>query len=119
GGAGLRYQYLATDCRPGRHTCRQGTKAERADQQSTRHPDNQRQIHVFRDDSHAKHAGRSRAVRARRNDEVESLARPHEKQGTVTMDAIEHLLRFGLATRFDDLPAEVVERSRLAILDTL
>jgi len=35
------------------------------------------------------------------------------------MDAIENLLQFGLATRFDDLPAEVVERSRLAILDTL
>jgi 2-methylcitrate dehydratase PrpD len=35
------------------------------------------------------------------------------------MDAVEGLLDFGLGTSFEDLPATVVERSRLAILDTL
>lgn len=35
------------------------------------------------------------------------------------MDAIENLLDFGLNLRFDDLPIEVVERTRLAVLDTL
>lgn len=35
------------------------------------------------------------------------------------MDAIEPLLAFALNTRFEDLPPEVIERSRLAVLDTL
>lgn len=35
------------------------------------------------------------------------------------MDAIEELLDFGLTTTFEALPAPVVERARLAILDTL
>lgn len=35
------------------------------------------------------------------------------------MDAIEDLLDFGLGTDFHDLPGNVVERSRFAILDTL
>src|SRR5437868_3647139 len=35
------------------------------------------------------------------------------------VDAIEELLDFGLSTSFDALPADVVERSKLAILDTV
>ncbi len=35
------------------------------------------------------------------------------------MDAIENLLDFGLNLRFEDLPIEVVERTRLAVLDTM
>lgn len=35
------------------------------------------------------------------------------------MDATEDLLSFGLNTKYEDLPPEVVERTRLAILDTL
>ena len=35
------------------------------------------------------------------------------------MDAVENLLDMGLGTRFEDLPPEVVERTRLAVLDTL
>lgn len=35
------------------------------------------------------------------------------------MDAIEVLLGFGMKTRYEDLPGAVVERTRLAILDTL
>lgn len=35
------------------------------------------------------------------------------------MDAIENLLDMGLNTRYEDLPSAVVERTRMAILDTL
>lgn len=35
------------------------------------------------------------------------------------MDATENFLTFGLSTKYEDLPPEVVERTRLAILDTL
>jgi 2-methylcitrate dehydratase PrpD len=35
------------------------------------------------------------------------------------MDAVENLLDMGLGTRFEDLAPEVVERTRLAVLDTL
>lgn len=35
------------------------------------------------------------------------------------MDAIEQFLDFGLSLGYDDLPPEVIERTRLAILDTL
>ena len=35
------------------------------------------------------------------------------------MDAVENFLSFGLDTRFEDLPPEVIERTRLALLDTL
>ncbi len=35
------------------------------------------------------------------------------------MDAIENLLDLGLDTRFEDLAPEVIERTRLAVLDTL
>ena len=35
------------------------------------------------------------------------------------MDAVEPLLDLGLNTRYDDLAPEVVERTRMAILDTL
>ena len=35
------------------------------------------------------------------------------------MDAIEHLIDFGLATRYEDVPAAVIARTRLAFLDTL
>ncbi len=35
------------------------------------------------------------------------------------MDAVENLLDMGLGTRFGDLPPEVVERTRMAVLDTL
>ncbi len=35
------------------------------------------------------------------------------------MDAVEDLLTFGMGVRFEDLPPAVVERTRLALLDTL
>lgn len=35
------------------------------------------------------------------------------------MDAVEDLLTFGIGVRFEDLPPAVVERTRLALLDTL
>ena len=35
------------------------------------------------------------------------------------MDAMEQLLQLGLGTRFRDLPAAVVERTKAAVLDTL
>ena len=35
------------------------------------------------------------------------------------MDAVEDLLTFGMGVRFEDLPPTVVERTRLALLDTL
>jgi len=35
------------------------------------------------------------------------------------MDAMEHLLEFGLGARFTDLPRAVVERTKMAVLDTL
>jgi len=35
------------------------------------------------------------------------------------MDAIEDLLSFGMSTKYENLPEAVIERSRLAILDTL
>ena len=42
-----------------------------------------------------------------------------EQQHEENMDAIDELIDFGLNTAYDDLPAEVVERTRMAILDTL
>lgn len=35
------------------------------------------------------------------------------------MDAMEHLLEFGLDARFGDLPPSVIERTKMAVLDTL
>jgi 2-methylcitrate dehydratase PrpD len=35
------------------------------------------------------------------------------------MDAMEHLLEFGMGTQFRDLPPAVIERTRMAVLDTL
>jgi 2-methylcitrate dehydratase PrpD len=35
------------------------------------------------------------------------------------MDAIEDLIGFGLGIRYEDIPSEVLERTRLAVLDTL
>ena len=35
------------------------------------------------------------------------------------MDAVENLLDMGLGTRYEDLAPEVVERTRMAVLDTL
>jgi len=35
------------------------------------------------------------------------------------MDAIEHLIDFGLGTSYSDLPVSVIERTRLATLDTM
>lgn len=35
------------------------------------------------------------------------------------MDAMEHLLEFGLGAQFRDLPLSVVERTKMAVLDTL
>ena len=37
----------------------------------------------------------------------------------MSMDAVENLLDMGLGTRFEDLAPEVVERTRMAVLDTL